>query len=172
MRLYLLVSIAIVSLEASSDAGGINRCYTADATAKRGSSFSVGFFLENADTLAGMQVPIYYRSDDIDLICDSVSFDGSRAADFTLNDYKIKPAGKTVYFVLIDTGGKLIPPGKGLIARLWFTAPKSGGSGKVELSSGPGTFMPDELVDYGYLFWLPSAQQVNCSYKAGHISIK
>ena len=154
-----------------------NVCYTENAEAVRGGVLGVKVFIKNADTLGGMQVPIYYRSEDVNIKCDSVSFAGSRCIEFALNDSKIEPVGKTVYFAFIavvDPSQNVQPllPGDGLIATLWFSIPKDCKPGKIKLDSGPNAFYPHEKIDYSFLFWTPAAQQVDCSYKEGYITIK
>jgi hypothetical protein len=161
--------------EQTQDQGNV--CYTESVMAAKGSSFPVKVFVNNIDTLAGMQVPIYYRSEDVDLKCDSVSFAGSRCEDFALNDSKIEPVGKTVYFCfinIVDASQSVQPllPGDGLVATLWFTAPEDIKSGKVLLDSGPNAFYPHPKIDYSFLFWTPTAQQVDCTYKGGTITVK
>jgi hypothetical protein len=154
-----------------------NVCYTESVQVTKGSSFPVKVFVNNTDTLAGMQVPIYYRSEDVDLKCDSVTFEGSRCKDFALNDSKIEPVGKTVYFCfinIVDVSQSVPPllPGDGQVATLWFTAPKDIKSGTVTLDSGPNAFYPHPKIDYSFLFWTPAAQQVDCTYKGGTITVK
>jgi hypothetical protein len=154
-----------------------NVCYTESVEVTRGTSFPVKVFVNNVDTLAGMQVPIYYRSEDVNLKCDSVTFAGSRCKDFALSFPMIEPVGKTVFFCFIYTTDasqtvKPLIPGDGLVATLWFTAAKEIKSGKVELESGPNAFYPHPKIDYSYLFWTPAAQQVDCTYKAGYITVK
>ena len=116
-------------------------------------------------------------SENVDLKCDSVTFKGSRCANFALNDFKIEPKGKTVYFAFIaqTDPSKDVPPlapGDGLVATLWFTAPKDIKVGKVMLDSGPNAYYPHEKIDYSFLFWTPEADQVDCVYKAGYITVK
>jgi hypothetical protein len=154
-----------------------NVCYTENVDAVRGTSFPVKVFVNNVDTLAGMQVPIYYRSEDVDLKCDSVTFTGSRCKDFALSFPMIEPVGKTVFFCFIyttDASQDVQPllPGDGLVATLWFTAPKDIKAGKVMLDSGPNAFYPHPKIDYGFLFWTPEAVQVDCTYKGGAITVK
>lgn len=154
-----------------------NVCYSENIEVAKGTSFPVKVFVTNIDTLAGMQVPIYYRSENVDLKCDSVTFKGSRCANFALNDFKIEPKGKTVYFAFIaqTDPSKDVPPlvpGDGQVATLWFTAPKDIKAGKVMLDSGPNAYYPHEKIDYSFLFWTPEADQVDCVYKAGYITVK
>jgi hypothetical protein len=154
-----------------------NTCYTESVDIVKGTSFPVKVFVSNVDTLAGMQVPIYFRSEDVNLVCDSVTFTGSRCAYFALSFFKIDPVGKTVFFTFIlmtDANQTVQPlsPGDGLVATLWFTAPKDIKSGKVKLDSGPAAFFPDPRIDYSFLFWTPMALQVDCAYNPGFVTIK
>ncbi len=170
------VSFAVEKQAQENQKSG-NVCYTENVQAAKGSSFPVKVYVSNVDTLAGMQVPIYYRSEDVNLQCDSVTFGGSRCKDFAFNDSKIEPVGRTVYFCFIyavDVNQVVEPlaPGDGLVATLWFTAPKDIKAGTVLLDSGPNAFYPHPKIDYSFLFWTPAAQQVECSYKGGTITIK
>ncbi len=154
-----------------------NICYTESIRAARGTSFAVKVFVNNVDTLAGLQVPIYYRSDDVNLLSDSVTFDGSRCQGFSMSFFKIDPHKKVVFFALLnisdpEKGAPVLYPGDGLVAKLWFTAPGDSGSGDVILESGPDSFLPDDRINYGYLFWTPTAMQVKCSYSPGNITLR
>lgn len=176
MLLFALTA-AVAAQEAESEKKGGNVCYTESVEVEKGTSFPVKVFVNNVDTLAGMQVPIYYRSEDVDLTCDSISFVGSRCSDFALSLPLIEPVGKTAFFAFISmTDPKEdhppLYPGDGLVATLWFTAPKDIKSGKVELASGPNAIYPHEKIDYSYLFWTPRAEQRECTYKPGYITVK
>lgn len=172
-QLAIILTIILgISSAAARERKGENICGAENVTVDKGSSFSVGIYVNNLDTLAGMQIPIYYRSDNVDLRCDSVTFRDSRCKDFVLNDFKIEPVGRTVYFVLIDTQGKSLAPGEGKVATLWFTVDAESPSGRVELFSGPKAFLPDKKIHYNYLFWQPSAKQVRCRYQPGYITVK
>jgi len=154
-----------------------NLCYTESIRAERGTSFAVKVYVNNVDTLVGMQVPIYYRSDDVNLRCDSVTFGGSRCEHFSMSFFKIEPEAKVVFFALLnmsdpEKGAPALYPGDGLVARLWFTAPEDSRSGKVVLESGPDVYLPHDRINYGYLFWTPTAIQVKCSYLPGNITLK
>lgn len=173
----LLVFWGISFAEEKQVSKNENVCYTESVETAKGASFPVKVFVNNVDTLAGMQVPIYYRSENISLKCDSVSFKDSRCRYFAFNDSKIEPVGRTVYFAFIlmtDPSQNVAPlaPGDGLVATLWFTAPKDVKAGQVKLDSGPNAFFPDERIDYSFLFWTPRAEQVNCVYQPGTITIK
>jgi hypothetical protein len=169
------MGVAVAEEKEAAKAGNV--CYTENVEITKGTSFPVKVFLANVDTMAGMQVPIYFRSENINIVCDSVTFLGSRCAHFGLNDYKIEPVGKTVYFAfiyMVDPSQEVAPllPGDGLVATLWFTAPADTKSGAVALESGPNAFLPNPKIDYGYHFWTPAALEVDCAFKTGTIKIK
>jgi len=154
-----------------------NVCYTENVEIGKGASFPLKVLVSNVDTLAGMQVPIYFRSENVDIRCDSVSFVNSRCSNFAFNDAKIEPVGKTVYFAFIftvDPNQVVTPlyPGDGLVATLWFTAPKETHDGVIKLDSGPNAFFPNPRIDYGYHFWTPSALEVEFLYVPGSITVK
>ena len=172
----LLLAVVIFAQEKESEPAG-NICYAESVEAEKGTSFRVKVFVNNVDTLAGMQVPIYYRSEDVDLTCDSITFGDSRCSEFALSLPLIEPVGKTAFFAFIsmtDPNEEHPPlfPGDGMVATLWFTAPKDVKSGKVELSSGPNAVYPHDKIDYSYLFWTPTAEQKECTYKPGFITVK
>ncbi len=176
---YTLVVALATSAMAQNEyvATGENLCYTESIEVERGASFAVRVYVNNTDTLVGMQVPIYYRSDDMNLRCDSVTFDESRCQDFSMTFFKIEPDEKVVFFALLnmnnpEKGRAALYPGKGPVARLWFTAPEDGASGDVALESGPDAHFPHDRINYGYLFWTPAAIQVKCDYSPGNITLK
>ena len=174
--LIFALAAGVVAQETGMKPKG-NVCYTESVEVAKGTSFPVKVFVDNVDTLAGMQVPIYYRSEDVNLVCDSISFVDSRCKDFALALPLIEPVGKTAFFAFIsmtDPNEEHPPlfPGDGLVATLWFTAPKDIKSGRVELYSGPNAIYPHEKIDYSYLFWTPTAEQKDCTYKPGYITVK
>ena len=95
MKRVVLLSCVIVPMLFGLIAAGeqppaqTNVVYVENAVVKPGQSFSVKVYLNNIDTVSGVQVPIFYRSDKIKLICDSVSFIGSVMEKFQLLDVKI-----------------------------------------------------------------------------------
>jgi hypothetical protein len=66
-----------------------NTVWMNKVAAKPGESFALRVNITNVDTLAGAQVPIFFRSDNIKLICDSVSFAGGLCENFMFHDIKI-----------------------------------------------------------------------------------
>ncbi len=154
-----------------------NTCYTESVEVEKGTSFPVKVFLNNLDTLAAFSVPIYYRSDTVDLKCDSVTFHGSRAEYFAMSFFKIEPVGKVAFFAFLwvtepSQDAPPLDPGEGMVADLWFTAPDDVKAGKVELKSGPNAFFPHEYIDYSYEFTTPTATEVDFDYVPGYITVK
>lgn len=176
--LILLMSLPglVLAQEEKKEIKG-NTCYTESVEVEKGTSFPVKVFVNNLDSLAAFSVPIYYRSETVDLQCDSVTFHGSRAEHFSLSFFKIEPVLKVVFFAFlwVTDPDEVIPPlkaGEGMVAELWFTAPEDIKGGKVELDSGPNAFFPHEHVDYSYEFTTPLAVEVDFAYEPGYITVK
>jgi len=178
--LVLIVVILLASTALADDV--VNFLTTESVEAKKGTSFPVKVNLKNQDQLVAMQVPIYYRSEDVDLVCDSISFVDTRLADQSLSFYRIEPVGKVAFFAFmamtqLDPTKPELLPGDGTVAVMWFTAGKDIKSGTVTLESGPQAYFPHEWIDYSYHFWInpspeESTQDVECKYTAGTIKIK
>jgi hypothetical protein len=83
----LLLSGLIPAAEQAPPKGNI--VYIDKVVAKPGESFAVKVMISNVDTLAGAQVPIFFRNDKIKLVCDSVSFAGGVCENFMFHDMKI-----------------------------------------------------------------------------------
>lgn len=177
-----------------------------DVTAKAGESFAVKVNIANADTLSGAQVPIFYRSETIKLICDSVSFAGSRVEKFMFHDVKLpmacekcgmeydkfnkppKKAGicdhpgcggkvtakdQVIYFSVIDNidpKANVPPlyPGEGLLATIYFTAPKDAPAGKVKLTRG---MIPHPTMSLVFSVWNTIGDDVDSDFGEGEITI-
>ncbi len=179
--LVMILIMMLTGLTLADDNAG-NTCYAEDIEVKKGTTFSVPVVLENSDSLIALQLPIYYRSEDVDLVCDSVTFADTRLAGESLTFFKIEPVGKVVFFAYmsmnqIDPNKSLLNPGKGPIANLWFTAGKDIKSGAVTLDSGPHAFYPHEWIDYSYHFWVRTdtpemTADVDCRYKQSGIKVK
>lgn len=181
-NLLVLILIAALSGIASAGDSGKNTCYAEDIDVKKGTSFNVPIMLDNADSLIAIQLPVYYRSEDVDLVCDSISFVDTRLAEESLTFFKIEPVGKVAFFaymsmVQIDDKKTLLNSGKGPIARLWFTAGNDIKSGKVMLDSGPHAYYPHDWIDYSYHFWIMGSPEeltvdIDVEFKPGYITVK
>jgi hypothetical protein len=175
--IFLLALSMNVMAQEKKEAMKGNVCYAESVEAQKGTSFPVKVFVHNVDTLVAFSVPIYYRSEDVDLKCDSVTFHGSRAEHFSLSFFKVEPVGKVVFFAFLwvtdpEQTTPPMPPGDGMVAELWFTAGEDIKSGKVELDSGPNAFFPHEYVSYGYEFTDPTANKLDFKFVPGYITVK
>jgi len=158
-----------------------NYCYSESVLATKGTSFPVKIMLHNIDTLIAVQVPFYYRSENVDLTCDSISFYNTRLKDQSLSFHLIEPKTKVALFAFIsmvslDPSKPTLLPGDGPIAVIWFTAGKDINSGTVKIESGPHAFYPHEWIDYSYHFWQSTendlTRDVDVDFRPGTITIK
>jgi len=148
--------------------------YLEKVTAKPGEHFAVKVYLFNTDTLAGLQVPIFYRAENINLYCDSLSLLGSRCEYMMFNDVKIPEGDKIVYFSFINTIDPKqfidpLPPGDGLLATIYFTAPKDSKEGEVKLARG---MIEHPHISYTFALWDKIGGEVNSTFEDGIITIK
>jgi len=151
-----------------------NTVYFEKVTVKPGEHFTVKVYMFNTDTLAGMQVPTFYRSEKIDLYCDSVSFAGSRCEYMMFSDTKIPEDDKVVYFSFINTIDPKnlidpLPPGDGLIATIYFTAPDNGDEGAVKLTRG---MIPHPHISFIFAVWDRMGDELSADFKDSEIIIK
>jgi len=182
LLISLLLLLMVGVCFADDDAGEViqNVCYTESVEVEKGESFPVKVFLANADTLEGMQVPIYYRSEDVKLSCDSITFTDSRCEMYPIATSQIDSLGRVAFFAFVAmsmTNVKIDPlfSGEGLVAILWFTVPEDANSGKVELYSGENAVLYHPKVDYSYMFWTPgpeNPEKKDFLYKPGYITVK
>jgi hypothetical protein len=156
-----------------------NTVYLDKVTAAPGEHFGVKVYLFSTDTLAGMQVPIFFRSETIDLYCDSVSFEGSRCQYMMFEDVKIPEdeegkQTKVVYFSFINTidPEKYIdplPPGEGLVATIYFTVPKDAPEGVVPLTRG---MIPHPHISFIFSVWDHYGEEADGTFEENEIIIK
>jgi hypothetical protein len=107
----------------SSSQGGDTVWVDTDSTLV-GQHAMVEITFTNDNLISGIQIPLYY--DNALMVCDSVSFAGSRVegADMLLSP--IDSAEGTINIGVVPTESDLIPEGTGLLARLYFTALDAG----------------------------------------------
>ena len=154
-----------------------NTVYFEKVTAKPGEHFAVKVFMANVDTISGCQVPTFFRSDKIDLYCDSVSIVGSRFEYFMFDDIKLPQSeedDKCVYFSFIDTIDPKVlvdplPPGDGLAATIYFTAPKDAPEGTVKLTRG---MIPHPHISFIFAVWDPLGNELDGEFIESEIIIK
>lgn len=182
MRKILLSAILLfLCLAALTYAGdqkfNTNTVYFDTVTAKPGEHFAVKAYLYNVDTLSGLQVPIFFRSETINLWCDSVSVEGSRCKYFMFDDIKLPQTekdDKVAYFSFIDTVNPKVfvnplPPGDGLLATIYFTAPKDCPEGTVSLIRG---MIPHPHISFIFSLWDPMGDEIDSEFIPSEIIIK
>jgi len=184
VKRLILMSVLICLLTAGfslADEGKYetNTVYLDKVTAKPGEHFAVNVYLYNVDSLAGMQVPIFFRSDKIDLYCDSVSFAKSRCEYMMFNDIKIPEneqgvQDKVVYFSFISTidPESYVPSlqaGDGIVATIYFTAPEDCEEGVVKLTRG---MIPHPHISFIFAVWDPMGDNVDGDFIENEIIIK
>jgi len=151
-----------------------NTIYFDSVTAKPGEHFAVGVYLFNIDSLAGMQVPIFYRSETIKLYCDSISFAGSRCDYFMFKDPKIPEDDQVAYFGFINTIDPKqledpLPPGDGLVATIYFSAPEDCPAGTVKLTRG---MIPHPFISFIFAVWNSIGDELDATFEEGMITIE
>jgi len=154
-----------------------NTVYFDKVTAEPGEHFAVKVYMLNTDTLSGCQIPTFYRSENIDLYCDSISLVGSRCEYFMFNDIKLpqtEEGDKVAYFQLIDTINPKVyvdalAPGDGLLATLYFTAPKDAPEGSVKLTRG---MIPHPHISFIFAVWDTMGNEVDGEFVESEIIIK
>ncbi len=180
-NIILFCLIAVFALSASAVADDpkfdITTVYVDEVTAKPGEHFAVKVNVFNTDSLGGCQVPIFFRHEEIDLWCDSISFAGSRMEYFAFDDVKLPETekdDKVAYFAFIatidpDVYIDALPPGDGLLATLYFTAPKESPKGTVELKRG---MIPHPHISFIFYLWDGMGNEVDSEFKGSTITIK
>lgn len=174
--LALLLCLAAVTM-AEDQKFNTNAVYFDTVTAKPGEHFAVRAYLFNVDTLSGLQVPIFYRSDQINLWCDSISVEGGRCQYFMFDDIKLPESekdDKVAYFSFIDTINPKVfvdplPPGNGLLATLYFTAPEDSPEGTVMLTRG---MIPHPHISFIFSLWDPMGDEIDSEFIGSEIIIK
>ncbi|OGC78076.1 MAG: hypothetical protein A2Z27_03920 [candidate division Zixibacteria bacterium RBG_16_50_21] len=130
----LIWTLSLVSLGmAQIDPGTPDtiRVGTATATAY-GQQVMVNVFGYNDEELAGYSIPIKFNG--VALIPDSVSYLGGRLASAPVKPVTIDTSGQTVFFGAIFFTSS-VPPGSGLLAKLFFTVKNGVAPDTIDLDS-------------------------------------
>jgi hypothetical protein len=176
--LTLLVGLLLATnLLAGKPKFNTNTVYMDTVTGKPGQQVKVNVYLYNVDSLAGCQVPIFFRSDKIDLWCDSISFVDSRMKYFEFNDVKLPmddKEDKVAYFSFINTIDPKVyvdplAPGSGLLASLYFTIPKDSPEGVVELKRG---MIPHPHISFIFAVWTQDGEETDGEFIESVIRVK
>lgn len=109
------------------------------ATGKAGTQVVVPVRIHNTVPIAGFDIPLKYSSSAI--VCDSVSYIGSRAEYIDLKVGKIDSLNRTILIAGVALAEPPIPSGNGLLANLYFTINQNA---------------PDSIIDIDTCFIPPS----------------
>jgi hypothetical protein len=178
MLLSLLVGLLLVTnVLAGEPQFNTNTVYMDTVTAKPGEQFKVNVYLYNVDSLAGCQVPIFFRTDKDTIWCDSISFVDSRMGYFKFNDVKLpmtEKDDKVAYFSFINTIDPKVyvdplPPGNGLLATLYFTTSKNFPEGVIQLRRG---MIPHPHISFIFAVWTQDGEEVDGNFIESEIRIK
>lgn len=86
-----------------------------------GSDVEVKIFFENNVELAAVTIPLQYSSNDV--VCDSVSFIGSRIEYLSVKGSNLDLSDRLVLSWGLVMYDSLIPTGSGLLGKIYFTIP-------------------------------------------------
>ena len=137
------------------------------------SHFSLGVYLENSDTLAGLQIPVSFDFGETVISCDSISFAGGRCQDFEFLDSKIDNERHIVYIsgvsnISAEANNEPLLPGRGEIARIYFTYEGDPGNTQLKIRRARYEMGGNRLE---YRFWKPNGTQVRCRFEAPPVRI-
>ncbi|HVP37070.1 MAG TPA: cohesin domain-containing protein [Terriglobales bacterium] len=127
--------------------GVVDTLRVGSTTAYPGSQVVVPVYAFNDEPLGAMVVPLKFPN--TSLICDSVSFVGTRVANASLKGDSIDNANGTVKFYAISFSQ--INPGSGLVANLFFTVVQSASPQVAEIDTF-STLNPLVFLDFTYTF--------------------
>lgn len=123
--------------------------------------------LVNQDTLAGFQIPLYFETLGENIKCESISFVGTRVAQFEFLNSSIDTMTKTLYLegtYQLNSESSVSPllPGIGPIARLYVMLLRPFQGKGITITKGA---IAKSDRDRGFLFWNTRAEEVDCSFK-------
>ena len=143
--------------------GVVDTLRVGNSTAYPGSQVIVPVYAFNDEPLGAMVIPLKFSSSD--LICDSVSFVGSRIADAPLKGDTIDNVNRTIKIYAVSF--TQINSGSGLVANLFFTVKQNAPLQTVEIDTF-STSNPSVFLDFTYTF----SVDMTPAFVKGGITIK
>ncbi len=119
--LLVLFGLAASSFGQGVDPGARDTLYLESVDTDAGQQIALDINFFNDEELGAMTIPIGWNADTSVLICDSLSFVGSRVDYIGVKPVTIDTAGQTVLAGAVVFFEAYIPPGNGLFATLHFT---------------------------------------------------
>ena len=173
MKKTLLILAGLLLLVSISMAES-NRCSfnSFERVGDSRSNIAIEINITNHDTLAGFQIPFSYMDDNLDLVCDSISFINSRCAGFDALDAQIDNESKSALIMGIYQTNPAVDkqpllPGRGLIARAYFTINDIDDrriQGKKQLRFIKKRFTNNAAI-LDFSFWKPDGESVDAIYE-------
>ncbi|NIX54885.1 MAG: T9SS type A sorting domain-containing protein, partial [candidate division Zixibacteria bacterium] len=117
---YVVVTL---NLNPPSSQGG-DTVWVSSESILVGQQATVEIDFTNDNLISGIQIPLHF--DPAIVVCDSVSFTGSRVENVDMLLSPIDSVEGTVNIGVVPTESDLIPTGSGLMARLYFTGLAAG----------------------------------------------
>ena len=141
--------------------GVVDTLRVGNSSAYPGSQVIVPVYAFNDEPLGAITVPLKFSSSD--LVCDSVSFVGSRVSDAPLKGDSVDNVNRTIKIYAVSF--TQINPGNGLVANLFFTVKQNAPLQTVEID----TFSTSEIfLDFTYTW----AVDMIPAFVKGGITIK
>ena len=126
-------SILVILVITPSTPSSEDTVRVATVAAQPGTQAVVPVYFYNSKPVAAIVVPLKYNSSDV--VCDSVSFAGSRAEYIELKSQNINAIEKTILIGIIALVEPPIPPGNGLLVNLYFSVNKDAPLQTVEIDT-------------------------------------
>lgn len=159
----LLLSKDLSFAQISDTVGVVDTLRVGNSTAYPGSQVIVPVYAFNDEPLGAITVPLKFTSSD--LVCDSVSFVGTRISDAPLKGDTIDNVNGTIQFYAVSF--TQINSGSGLVANLFFTVGQNAPLQTVEIDTF-STSNPSVFLDFTYTFSVDMAP----AFVKGGITIK
>src|SRR3990170_1578908 len=154
--------LVVLTVNPSSPASG-DTVRVATVAGKPGNQVVVPVYFYDSKPLGAVVVPLKYNSSD--LVCDSVSYIGSRVEYVGLKVGNINPLDKTILIGVVTLTEPSVPPGNGLLANLYFTINQNAPQQTVNLDT---CFIPPQ----SYLVFVDdAAMEIKPHFIQGHIII-
>ena len=169
----LLLSIGLIAWISVIALGSNNVCEISTLVQNGNSSFYIGVYIENTDSLGGFQIPIHTDYEQNMVTCDSISFTGGRCEGFEFLDSKIDNEKQVVYItgihVLIgEENHQPLAPGEGEVARIYFTYEGDPTGAPLIIRQDSYQMGANKLE---YRFWKPDGEEVNFRFEAAPMKI-
>jgi hypothetical protein len=157
-------SVQVVLNLYSEEPPGGDSVRVATVGAQPGEEVVVPICFTNTVPLGAVAVPLIYSSPEV--VCDSVSFVGSRVEYLAIKPFNIDPVNRKILVAAMVTVEPYIPVGKGLFANLHFTVMEDAYPQQT-VTIDTAFFPPSNVL----VFVDENAEEIDPEFIAGHIVI-